>query len=47
MKKELLKIGFQQNKEDPCLYVYIQKEIRLFVYINDLAAAAPEARDLD
>jgi hypothetical protein len=47
MKKELLKIRFQQNKKDPCLYVYVQKEIYLFIYINDLIIIILETRDLD
>lgn len=47
MKSELLNWGFAQSKADPCLFVHTEKQIRLLVYVDDLAAAAPEARVLD
>src|SRR6266536_5105483 len=47
MKTELTKWGFQQSKADPCLFVHIEHEIRLLVYIEDLAAVALKSSDLD
>ena len=42
-----MKWGFVQSKADPCLFVYIEREIRLFVYIDDLVATVPKCSDLD
>src|SRR6266487_3907945 len=47
MKTELTKWGFQQSKADPCLFVHVEHEIRLLVYVDDLAAIAPKSSDLD
>ena len=47
MKEELLKMGFNQSRADPCLFVHVEREIRLLVYVDDLAAAAPDATQLD
>jgi hypothetical protein len=40
IKSELLSWGFQQSKADPCLYVHVERGIRLLVYVDDIAAAA-------
>jgi hypothetical protein len=47
MKAELTKWGFHQSKADPCLFVHPERGIRLLVYVDDLAAAAPKNADLD
>lgn len=47
MKGELLQWGFQQSKADPCLFVHPIREIRLLVYVDDLAAAATQAQELN
>jgi hypothetical protein len=47
MKEELLKMGFNQSRADPCLFVHVERQIRLLVYVDDLAAAALHATDLD
>ena len=47
MKEELLKMGFNQSGADPCLFVHVERQIRLLVYVDDLAAAALHATDLD
>ena len=47
MKDELTKWGFHQSKADPCLFVHPERGIRLLVYVDDLAAAAPRNSDLD
>jgi len=47
MKSELLNWGFAQSKADLCLFVYMEKQIQLLVYINNLAAATLKARVLD
>ena len=47
MKSELLAWGFHQSKADPCLFVHLERGIRLLVYVDDIAAAAPRRADLD
>ena len=47
IKKELLDMGFKQSLADPCLFVHVEREIRLLVSVDDLAAAAPRIGDLD
>ena len=47
MKTELTKWGFCQSKADPYLFVHVDRQIRLLVYVDDLAAAAPKSSDLD
>ena len=47
MKEELLKMGFNQSLADPCLFVHVERQIRLLVYVDDLVAAAPNTADLD
>lgn len=47
MKGELLSWGFVQSKGDPCLYVHPVHEIKLLVYVDDIAAAAKQQSALD
>ncbi len=47
MKEHLQSLGFTQSRSDPCLFVHVEREIRLLVYVDDLAAAAPHKHQLD
>ena len=40
-------MGFNQSKADLCLFVHVEREIRLLVYVDDLVAAALDATQLD
>ena len=44
---KLMKQGFCKSKTDPYLFVYIEQEIRLLVYINNLVTIALRSSDLD
>ena len=47
MKKELIGWGFQQSKADPCLFVHVERGIRLLLYVDDIAAAAESMDQLN
>ncbi|KAI1004161.1 hypothetical protein K3495_g4052 [Podosphaera aphanis] len=46
IRSELINWGFVQSKADPCLFIHVERQIRL-VYVDDLAAAAKQTLDLD
>lgn len=46
MKDELVKWGFKQSAADPCMFVHKEKTVKLFVYVDDIVAAAKSKEEL-
>ncbi|KAF7569560.1 UBN2 multi-domain protein [Pyrenophora tritici-repentis] len=47
IKKELLAWGFVQSLADPCMFIHKEKQLRILVYVDDIAAAAKDRAQID
>ncbi|KAF7570398.1 hypothetical protein PtrM4_104000 [Pyrenophora tritici-repentis] len=47
IKKELLAWGFVQSLADPCMFIHEEKQLRILVYVDDIAVAAKDRAQID
>ena len=47
IKKELLAWGFVQSLADPCMFIHEETQLRILVYVDDIAVAAKDRAQID
>lgn len=39
--EELVKLGFVSSESDPCLYIYLEKQLFVLIYVDDISIFSP------